>query len=331
MGSSESDPTVPKDELLAALADVENRHGEQAAHVASPDDRHEDAEDSTAALAAPQPRHSASQTENTTAPDGADVSGDEAEINAALDQLEAFAADIEALSAGADTSGPTAVAVAAETGSTPTSCESLGDEQLRAASAEVETISSSPKDGASRHVATAGGDSNEPGSQESSHKPGPAELTSDGRHGEETPAATAEAKQKRPRFTIGKRSTDEAAAESRPSDEAGETGASQSVAPPVTPLARRVYRAVERGLDRINRPFATLDDGKRALVGWAAMTTLIVSILAMVLIPKILPHRDAVTFLQEKRAQLDAPFAPEPDDSPHASSPPGPPVSPPEP
>ena len=72
-------------------------------------------------------------------------------------------------------------------------------------------------------------------------------------------------------------------------------------------LSKRIYRALDQALDRVNRPFERLGTGVRALVGWVALATLIVSILAIVLMPLVLPHRDAIVFLQEKRAQLDAP------------------------
>jgi len=37
--------------------------------------------------------------------------------------------------------------------------------------------------------------------------------------------------------------------------------------------------------------------------------------LAIVCLPKVLPHRDAITFLQEKRAEVSAPPAAEEEDS----------------
>jgi hypothetical protein len=87
-----------------------------------------------------------------------------------------------------------------------------------------------------------------------------------------------------------------------------------SAAPPVTPLSKRLYRAIDRALDALNRPFAGLSNTQRALVGWVALTTLIVSILAIILMPIVLPHHDAITFLEEKRAQLDMPATAAADD-----------------
>jgi hypothetical protein len=50
-----------------------------------------------------------------------------------------------------------------------------------------------------------------------------------------------------------------------------------------------------------------LNETTRTLAGWVAATTLIVSILAILLMPVLFPHRDAITFLQEKVARLDSP------------------------
>jgi hypothetical protein len=121
--------------------------------------------------------------------------------------------------------------------------------------------------------------------------------------------ATAQVPQgkKKPRFKIGKPSSQEGVAEYRPPEGRGSAQAVGVAARPVTPPAKRVYRALDQALDRVNRPFERVGTGVRALVGWVALATLIVSILAIVLMPLVLPHRDAIVFLQEKRAQLDAP------------------------
>lgn len=120
-------------------------------------------------------------------------------------------------------------------------------------------------------------------------------------------AVQAPQAKKKPRFKIGKPSSQEGVAEYRPPEGRGSAQAVGIAARPVTPPAKRVYRALDRALDRVNRPFERVGTGVRALVGWVALVTLMVSILAIVLMPLVLPHRDAIVFLQEKRAQLDAP------------------------
>jgi hypothetical protein len=308
MGRSESDPTPPKDELRAALADIETSRGEQAARVPDPDGNPEDANGSSAAHAAPEPQRPAPNTQDTAALDGADALGDEAQIDAALDQLQAFAAEFEASSGGGDPSGPTAPAEQAEAGDPATSSGgSLGDEQLRAASAEVETISPGQRDGAARHAAVADGHANEACAPGSANKLIAAKLVRNAGREEEDRDAAVRTEPTRPGDTLGKSRSGESRADPESPGKAHGAEAARGALLPITSVLKCVRRGIDRALDRINQPFAALDDQKRALVGWAAITTLIVSLLAMLLIPKILPQRDAITFLQEKRARLDAP------------------------
>jgi hypothetical protein len=318
MSGSEPNPSTPKDELLTALSDVEGMHREKAAPPPGPDDEREDADD-PAAVPETRPQCSSSGRAKAAAPAGDDLSTGEAEVDAALDQLEAFAVEIGASSAGGSSTASAAPAEAAKASNATVPSDSLGDEQLRAASAEVETITSNPEDQPTEHAAVAVGHCNEPRGDRSSVKPVAADLPGDEQPKQEVPATAATARRKRLRFRIGRRSADEAEAEAGPADPAGAAEGEDSGATPVTPLDRRIYRAVDRVLDRINAPFAALNDRQRALVGWAAVTTLVVSILAMVLVPRILPHRDAITFLQEKRAQLDTPPPAQASDFPEAA------------
>jgi len=75
---------------------------------------------------------------------------------------------------------------------------------------------------------------------------------------------------------------------------------------PRTPTAKRLSRGVERALDALNRPLAWMPPQWRALTGWLSLATLLVSTLALVLLPVVFPHRDALTFLHEKRVALQA-------------------------
>jgi hypothetical protein len=136
------------------------------------------------------------------------------------------------------------------------------------------------------------------------------EITSGAEAIDSGAAAQAPHAKKMPRFKIGKQSAQEGVAEYRPPEGRGGARTAGVAARPVTPPAKRLYRALDQALDRVNRPFERLGTEVRALVGWVALVTLVVSILAIVLMPLVLPHRDAIVFLQEKRAQLDVPPRP---------------------
>jgi hypothetical protein len=60
----------------------------------------------------------------------------------------------------------------------------------------------------------------------------------------------------------------------------------------------------------LNRPTEKLSAPARAWVGTVAATTLVVSLLSSLALPALLPHRDAVTFVQGKRRELEAPPMP---------------------
>lgn len=181
----------------------------------------------------------------------------------------------------------------------PDSKSRLGDDELAAALAEVEQISADPKAKPSRRDAESPDTPGQPATIEGASK---TDSTAADDASKKKAAATRP--KRKSRFKIGKKPPNEDVAEYRPPDERGDA---ESVALPVTSLGKRIYRAVDQGLDTINRPFEWMEERTRTLVGWVALTTLIVSFLAVVLMPLILPHRDAIVFLEEKLVKLDAP------------------------
>ena len=119
----------------------------------------------------------------------------------------------------------------------------------------------------------------------------------------EAAPAAPHAVRKKPRFQVGEKPA-ESVAVYRPPEEHRYAG---PLPRPVVPLGKRLSRAVDNGLDTINQPFERIDGRKRTLLGCVAATTLVISILAMILMPLLMPHRDAIVFLQEKKAALNAP------------------------
>ncbi len=61
---------------------------------------------------------------------------------------------------------------------------------------------------------------------------------------------------------------------------------------------------VDRGLDFINRPFGWLGPSARQIVGVIALLVLLLSAAAPLLAPLFPKRRDAISFLEEKRAAL---------------------------
>lgn len=72
-------------------------------------------------------------------------------------------------------------------------------------------------------------------------------------------------------------------------------------------LARQIYRAADAALDLVNRPFFWLTGQARNVVGWWALATIAVALSSWLLLPPLLPNRDAVAFLREKRSAIDKP------------------------
>ncbi len=88
-----------------------------------------------------------------------------------------------------------------------------------------------------------------------------------------------------------------------------EAVASGPIVLPKLGIGKRVYRAFDWVLATINRPFSFLPAGVRAIVGGFALTTIVVNGAWIVLQPMLFSPRDAVTYLQERRALLDHPPA----------------------
>ncbi len=89
-----------------------------------------------------------------------------------------------------------------------------------------------------------------------------------------------------------------------------------AVAPDAPPAAaqgltfgRRVYRAADWAMEMLNRPFARIPPGLRDIIGALALTTLGVSLLSCIVMPFLLPHRDAVDLLAVKIDRLRHPPA----------------------
>jgi hypothetical protein len=75
---------------------------------------------------------------------------------------------------------------------------------------------------------------------------------------------------------------------------------------PVTLGWKRAYRVVDAGLELVNAPLARLKPGARNLIGWLALATIGVSLLSAFLLPLLMPRRDAITFLEERLAAMEA-------------------------
>jgi hypothetical protein len=74
-------------------------------------------------------------------------------------------------------------------------------------------------------------------------------------------------------------------------------------------LGRRLYRALDRGLELVNQPFKSVGPELRSLVGVLAIVTLVMSILAATLLPALLPNRTTVSELQRQAAAVATPGA----------------------
>ena len=76
-------------------------------------------------------------------------------------------------------------------------------------------------------------------------------------------------------------------------------------AAPTRSLGQRLYELVDGALELTNRPFAWLGPAGRQTVGILAIITLILSLAAPILAPRVAARRDALSLLREKRAALD--------------------------
>ncbi|MGD8452335.1 MAG: hypothetical protein PVJ57_10995 [Phycisphaerae bacterium] len=65
-----------------------------------------------------------------------------------------------------------------------------------------------------------------------------------------------------------------------------------------------VFRLLDTALKAINRPFGWLSPGVRGIVGLVAMVTIITSLVAGLLLPRLAAEQDVVSLLRAKRAEL---------------------------
>jgi hypothetical protein len=157
----------------------------------------------------------------------------------------------------------------------------------------------------------------EDGAENSSTPVAATESESDGKHSddaEEAPesadsVAVAEPEKPKVRFSIGKKSSDNDDADGAPKD-AVETAREALASPQTPPAVKKLVRAIDRGLETLNQPFAQYGDSVRSLIGWCAVATIIASLLAMFTLPTLLPRRDAITYLKETRSTIDRPAPP---------------------
>jgi predicted lipid-binding transport protein (Tim44 family) len=69
-----------------------------------------------------------------------------------------------------------------------------------------------------------------------------------------------------------------------------------------------LVRALDVGLDLINQPFQGLAPSTRTAIGLAAIVTLVMSLVFMLIGPALLKPTTAFEFVQEKRAALSTPL-----------------------
>lgn len=319
-------PTQPVDEEAVDVSSADN--GAREAILASDEARVEPAQRSNAEPAGAIEKSSS----GTDTDDRVPVSEDKpsAPNKAALladEELAAALAEIELAAREKSTAAPTGdddkrdkvgavprndQGAVARHENTPESNTRLAYEEPTAESAETEKLSAAPELKPPPH---------RPDNTDTSERPadteGLAESDSRATAGDKSKTgaapATSESERKNVRFQIRKKPAEKDTPRPQPPDERRRPVPATQ---PPTLRGKRLYRTVDEGLDTLNRPFDQMGERTRMLVGRVALTTLIVSILAMILMPLILPHRDAVLFLQEKRAALDAPAPVEKPDEP---------------
>lgn len=76
---------------------------------------------------------------------------------------------------------------------------------------------------------------------------------------------------------------------------------------PAVRLGKRVIRVVEAALDAVHRPLARISPNLLPVIGVCALTTIGVSALSIIALPILFPSRDAISYLDERIAALDAP------------------------
>ncbi len=71
-------------------------------------------------------------------------------------------------------------------------------------------------------------------------------------------------------------------------------------------VGRFLYWLIDTLLDWINWPFMRLSEGVRGMIGTIAVATIVVSALAMLILPMLHPNRDPIAFLKAKEAAAAA-------------------------
>jgi hypothetical protein len=327
MGSSDLNTLIPEEELQATLAEIEKMSPDEAAAIPSLDDDRPDVDatasdqpvagDPSASLGAPDTSSDEADTASVNADQSAgperDVGTPEAD-SAPSPDVDDVPDPPAATSTTKDAAPHSSDAAATDSvGGAEDSLELLDGRQLEAALAEVERMSAKSKAAQSPHqlerdLAT---QADEDGPADTTKSTEPSNGTDSGEIAgdaddptEQESAASGAAPSKPRRFKIGERAEPGDVAEYRPPPQREETDAPVDPTRPVAPFAKRVYRALDRVIDALNRPFGALGETGRSVIGSVALVTLLISIMAALLIPLILPHRDGITFLEEKTAQL---------------------------
>lgn len=283
--TSVSNAVASEDELAAALGGLEQMSEREVSEIPSLGDETPIEQTSSAAddsIAAPG------------APPEPQRAGDTSESNALLpeNELETALAEIEQMSE-ADAEDIPSLDEPGEASSADTD-----------ASQQQEAVESEA--GAPTGAAESGAPAEEKPEEADSSPEDDAAATAD----DSSPEADAKPVEKEVRFAIGKKKAAAQAAEYTPPAERGDGESGQGGAPPIPDLQKRLLRMLDGVLDTVNHPLAGLSESTRKLVGLAALVTLVVSLSAMFILPSMLPRRDAISFLQEKRAKLDAPKPP---------------------
>jgi hypothetical protein len=119
------------------------------------------------------------------------------------------------------------------------------------------------------------------------------------------PPADEQGSGRKLRFRIGEKRTGEATdapqVESAGSPAPSATAGQPAPVAPRLSLAKRVYRLADALIERANRPFAFLPPQVRNALGAAALTTIGMSLAALLVLPVLMPNRDALTFLEQLR------------------------------
>jgi len=119
------------------------------------------------------------------------------------------------------------------------------------------------------------------------------------------PQGTGKVRKKGLRFRVGAGAAAAAAETARPTEARDET--THIAVTPRTALWKRIYRAVDDALERLNRPIQRMIPRPvRDLIGRIALVTIVVSLLAAWLLPWLLPSQDAISFVRERRSALEA-------------------------